>query len=228
MIILHPDGTLSKLSKSLSVKDLINTFSYNPNDIYISKLETLDINKNPLILQSETILISQKTTKGFMDIENTAMVFTIIVTDKNGYPALWETSATSTNKEVILIANGNSKLLGRMKQAIYINQKNNEFKFQSALIPIDINDFIIVTRTSNYDKTYVYKIENINVEKKQAKCRTICFISDDPFETDLSYERAYLRYPYLKSVIKSSRRKIKKGETLDIHYAEYQHLINYK
>jgi hypothetical protein len=151
----------------------------------------------------------------------------ITITPNTATPAIWETSATHNRPEVTLICNHH----GRKKRAIYINQyhHDDEFAPHNALIAISMGDYVIKTyRHKDTYSTTIYLIKEIHDSDNLALLRYFASASDDIHESPTTYERLYQLHPHLKSVVRSSKRKAKKGPTYDIHFAEYQHLLKQK
>ena len=221
--IYFPDGTLKTdiLTTNLSLKEYIIQLKKKYPE-YIISLIFQDYEKE-LDINNLFACLLHVTTKGY--INNTQnfqkeLIYPIIITPSSQTPSLWETSASVTRKEVTLICDKN----GKKKKAIFIN--TNEDSQNNALIPIEQFDYLIKTlHKNNYFTTTVYQITNLNIEESFAYINAIHIISDNPNESDLSYERFYQKFSYLKSVIRSSKKKALKGKTQDIHYCFYQHLL---
>ncbi|MCP3685280.1 MAG: hypothetical protein GY861_21700 [bacterium] len=194
-------GSISKIGKRIAV--LPDQGQYVKN--YISTSNDVLIEINPGSVPQKREKVTRE----------------IIITEKNKNPAMWESFEEYPFSQSTIIAYGQAGLLGQKKQAIYLKSQYP----RSALIPVEEKDLIIQT-IKNKDKytTFIYSIKNIDTEKREATLEKITEISEDIWRTDLSYERAYSRYPYIKAPIRASKNRIKKGKYSGIHYAEINHL----
>lgn len=229
--ILYQDSTLGSLSLSqetISIQELHSQlpeqsqhatlgFIFEDNTTQVSTKNIRFIivfNKNTQYPDTSQITVSER---------RDTTVYPIIVTPNSQTPAIWETSSTDLRKEVTLICNKS----GEKKRAIFIRTNQHEFTGDNALVPIDVDDYLIHTTLKKYlYTTIIYKICSWNKTEYTARILLVETLSDDPQISLVSYERFYQTYPYLKSPIRSSKRKVKKGKTWDIHFADYKHLLS--
>jgi hypothetical protein len=233
--ILYPDDTIGRKTFSQSTftlkefrnkvpetvdmqigviyKSTYDQENIREDDIELIILIPVDKNIHRKIPVSQTPVLNEKIAH---------VLYPIIMTPNTQTCAMWETSTTATQKDVMIICNNN----GNKKKAIYINNPQNEYTGNNALIPITEGDYLLKTR-KNHElfTTSIYNIIAVNRNTQTAVTTLTDILSDDPEMSKIGYDRGYQLYPHLRPAIRSSKRKARKGQTFDIHYCEYQHLI---